>query len=165
MIAFVRVGDRERERAQQRLRSSYLRGELSEETFEARVSAALLARCAAELEALRADIPTRADRLSHVIRARIGRWAAADDRPSLVAPEALPGACLLLGRALHCDVRFTTLSISRRHAELRRVPAGWLLVDRASTNGTWVNGRRVQRTHVGDGDEICLGDFCMVLRT
>jgi pSer/pThr/pTyr-binding forkhead associated (FHA) protein len=71
----------------------------------------------------------------------------------------------VLGRSRSCDVLFAEPSVSRRHAELRRIAGGWLLVDRASTNGTFVNGVRVQRAHVADGDEIRLGGASVVLRT
>jgi pSer/pThr/pTyr-binding forkhead associated (FHA) protein len=61
-------------------------------------------------------------------------------------------------------VRFVEASVSRCHAELVRVGTGWLLVDQASTNGTWVNGVRIRRTAVCDGDEIRLGTARVVLR-
>jgi pSer/pThr/pTyr-binding forkhead associated (FHA) protein len=71
---------------------------------------------------------------------------------------------LVLGRSRSCDVRLIEPSVSRRHAELRRTDGGWLLVDWASTNGTWVNGVRVERAHVADGDEIRLGGARFTLR-
>jgi hypothetical protein len=163
----VRVGDRERERTQRRLRRGYLRGELSDETFEARMAAALRARRAADLAALHSDLPTPHNWLRRTVGSYVAatRGGAGDPRPVLVAPEAAPGSRLLLGRGSECFVRFAEPSVSRRHAELRRAPAGWLLVDRGSTNGTWVNGVRVGRSYVADGDEICLGDACVVLRS
>jgi hypothetical protein len=160
----VRAGDRQRGRAQRLLRTSYLHGELSADTFEARLSAVLAAQRVAEIDAVQADLPTRLDRVRRAVRARLGRVSGWEDGPSLVAPDAPDGTCLLLGRALTCDVRFAEPSVSRCHAELRRAARGWLIVDRASTNGTWVNGRRVDRAHVGDGDVIVLGNARVVLR-
>jgi predicted component of type VI protein secretion system len=86
------------------------------------------------------------------------------DAPSLVAPDAAPGARVLLGRSRRCDVRFVEPSVSRLHAELLRVDGGWLLVDRHSTRGTFVNGRRISSAVVADGDEIRLGEARMILR-
>ena len=94
------------------------------------------------------------------------RWPArAGDLPVLVLPAAAPGTQILLGRSRISDVRFLEPSVSRRHAALQRVEGGWLLVARASTHGTWVNGRRIDRAVVADGDEIRLGQARMVVRT
>jgi pSer/pThr/pTyr-binding forkhead associated (FHA) protein len=48
--------------------------------------------------------------------------------------------------------------ISRHHAELLRIDAAsYELRDLGSTNGTSVNGVRIETAMVGDGDEIRLG--------
>lgn len=158
----MRVGDRERRRVERRVRDGYLRGELSADTFEARLAAVLGARGAAELDALAWDLPRPLDRLRTWVRAQVR--GDGPGRPVLVMPDAVEGAVLWLGRGSACEIRFMESSVSRRHAELRRVREGWLVVDRGSTNGTWVNGRRVARAHVGDGDELQLGDARVVLR-
>jgi pSer/pThr/pTyr-binding forkhead associated (FHA) protein len=45
--------------------------------------------------------------------------------------------------------------VSSRHAELVPAPGGqWLLDDTGSLNGTWVNGRRVERASLVHGDEV-----------
>jgi hypothetical protein len=155
----VRIGDRERGRTERRLRASYLRGELSADTFEGRLSVALGAQRAHELVPLAADLPSLVDRLLLALGRRLRR----DDGPSLVAPDA-PGARLILGRSRACDVRFVESSVSRCHAELRHGGGGWVLIDTGSTNGTWVNGVRVTRAAVADGDEIRLGSARVILR-
>jgi hypothetical protein len=155
----VRIGDRERGRTERRLRASYLRGELSDDTFEGRLSAALGAQRAHELAPLAADLPSVVDRLLLAVGRRMRRHGC----PSLVAPDA-PGAHLVLGRSRSCDVRFVESSVSRCHAELRHGGGGWLLIDAGSTNGTWVNGVRVTRAAVSDGDEIRLGAARVILR-
>jgi pSer/pThr/pTyr-binding forkhead associated (FHA) protein len=78
-------------------------------------------------------------------------------------PRLRPGEHLVLGRASACDLSLTDATVSRRHAELRREADGWLLVDCASMNGTWVNGVRIERAPVRDGDQIRLGRACLVL--
>lgn len=58
------------------------------------------------------------------------------------------------------DVAFdphADLDASGRHAELRREDGQWILVDVGSRNGTWVNGERVGRAPLKDGDEIECG--------
>ncbi|MBI5106892.1 MAG: FHA domain-containing protein [Solirubrobacterales bacterium] len=161
----MRVGDGERRRAAARLRASYVRGELSDETFESRVAAVLTARHADELAAAAGDLPTLLDRVALALRALVPGRPRVPEGPALVVPADAPsGTTLLLGRALDCDVRFAERSVSRAHAELRRTGGGWLVVDRCSTNGTWVNGRRVERARVADGDELQLGGARVVLR-
>jgi pSer/pThr/pTyr-binding forkhead associated (FHA) protein len=48
-------------------------------------------------------------------------------------------------------------TVSRLHAELREEGEGWVIADLGSTNGTWVNGWRVQRAELRAGDEVSLG--------
>lgn len=60
---------------------------------------------------------------------------------------AITAASLLIGREAGCDVVLTSKNVSRRHAEIVATPKGYLLVD-SSTNGTFVNGVRVQEQQV-----------------
>jgi Protein of unknown function (DUF3662)/FHA domain len=69
----------------------------------------------------------------------------------------LDGTRVVLGRSKDCDIRVEDANVSRRHAELRREGPSWWLVDLDSTNGTDVNGKRVSRSKLDDGDTIMLG--------
>jgi hypothetical protein len=61
---------------------------------------------------------------------------------------------LTVGRA-GTDVVLDDGRVSSHHAELVPAQGGqWLLDDAASLNGTWVNGRRVERANLVHGDEI-----------
>jgi pSer/pThr/pTyr-binding forkhead associated (FHA) protein len=64
---------------------------------------------------------------------------------------------LVLGRSRDCDVTVQDPNVSRRHAELRQEGATYWIVDLDSTNGTEVNGRRVQRAKLADGDVLTIG--------
>jgi hypothetical protein len=101
-------------------------------------------------------------------RDRLGRAPGGapggDGAMVLMLPDVGPGTQLLLGRSRASDVRFLEPSVSRRHAALQRVEGGWLLVDRASTHGTRLNGRRVQRAILADGDEVALGSARLLVR-
>jgi hypothetical protein len=74
----------------------------------------------------------------------------------------LSGDVTVLGRSRECDVRVADTNVSRRHAELRRDDGAFWIVDLGSTNGTELNGRRVERARVEDGDRITLGSTDLV---
>jgi len=64
---------------------------------------------------------------------------------------------VVIGRSRECDVQLADTNVSRRHAELRQDGATYWLVDLGSTNGTELNGRRVEREKISDGDAITIG--------
>ena len=69
---------------------------------------------------------------------------------------------VVLGRSKECDVQVPDSNVSRRHAELRQEGSSWWVVDLDSTNGLEVNGKRVQRAKLADGDTITLGSTDLV---
>ena len=81
------------------------------------------------------------------------------DVVALPAPPLVPGDAgpVLIGRSRRCDYIVADPSVSRRHALLLRREGGWQLYDLGSTNGTRVNGWRVDRAVLRDGDEVELG--------
>jgi hypothetical protein len=70
----------------------------------------------------------------------------------------------VVGRSRECDVQVDDGNVSRRHFELVREGVDdWSVVDLGSTNGTEVNGRRVDgRKRVEDGDRILIGSTELV---
>ena len=64
---------------------------------------------------------------------------------------------LFRSRSREADVRISDVNSSRKHAELRRDGAAYWIVDLGSLNGTIVNGKRVDRHRLRDGDTITLG--------
>jgi diguanylate cyclase (GGDEF)-like protein len=66
---------------------------------------------------------------------------------------------ITIGRDERADLALSDGSISRAHCQVERSEAGnYLLIDLGSTNGTSVNGERVQdRVPLGPGDKIFLG--------
>ena len=63
----------------------------------------------------------------------------------------------VIGRSSECDLQLEDANASRRHAEVRRIADGYSLVDLGSTNGTEVNGQRIQETALMNGDVISVG--------
>jgi len=62
-----------------------------------------------------------------------------------------------IGRGLAADLRLDESSVSRRHAILVPRVSGARVLDDRSSNGTFVNGRRVQQADLSDGDVIVVG--------
>jgi pSer/pThr/pTyr-binding forkhead associated (FHA) protein len=62
-----------------------------------------------------------------------------------------------LGRGLAADLRLDENSVSRRHAILVPRPAGARVLDDRSSNGTFVNGRRIVQADLKNGDVLALG--------
>lgn len=61
------------------------------------------------------------------------------------------GERVRFGRHPECEVSFDPhrdIDASSRHAELRHVDSGWVLVDLGSSNGTYAEGHRVTETAV-----------------
>ena len=63
----------------------------------------------------------------------------------------------LIGRSTMCDVCIDSTTVSRRHALISYSASGAVLVDLNSTNGTYVNGRRIHRHELQPGETIEVG--------
>ena len=62
-----------------------------------------------------------------------------------------------IGRGLAADLHLDEDSVSRRHAILVHRRDGMRVLDDRSSNGTFVNGRRVTQEDLRDGDVLVLG--------
>ena len=75
----------------------------------------------------------------------------------------LPGTVRTLGRATGADFIVDAALVSRLHCRLSALPDGQLEVrDLESTNGTFVNGKRVQMAHLASGDRLQVGRLELV---
>lgn len=63
----------------------------------------------------------------------------------------------VIGRSKDCDIQLEDPNVSRRHAELRQEGTSYWIVDLDSTNGIEINGRRLKRAKLEDGDRVTLG--------
>lgn len=59
-----------------------------------------------------------------------------------------------LGRLTTCDIALSDSQASRLHAEIHKTAEGYELVDKGSTNGTRVNGKKVTHHQLIIGDEV-----------
>jgi len=64
---------------------------------------------------------------------------------------------LVIGRASGLAIVLLEDMVSRRHAELTVRSSGIVIADLGSTNGTFVNGERVEKARLREGDRILIG--------
>jgi hypothetical protein len=160
-----RVSDADRDQVIQRLQDGSVEGRLSQDTFLHRLDQALRARRAGELAKLLTDLPAADDRgfLSRAAARCSDATAVLKSAwhgprlPVLVLPRS-DRTVFSIGRCPDCDLALADITVSWRHAELRRDGDDWLLTDLGSTNGTRVNGWRVRAPFtVRAGDLVKFG--------
>lgn len=69
---------------------------------------------------------------------------------------------VIIGRHPESDIFLDDITVSRRHAEIKRVESKFFLTDLGSLNGTYVNKMRVDETEIMSGDEIQIGKFKLI---
>ncbi len=98
-----------------------------------------------------------------------------DLRPALVfltgdllaVPIPLEREAVILGRALEADVRVNDAKISRQHTVVTTVlneetkETEYILTDLDSRNGTFLNGEKIKREVLQNGDKIAIGEQIM----
>jgi two-component system NtrC family sensor kinase len=67
-----------------------------------------------------------------------------------------------IGREAGNFVQLEDNEVSRRHAEIRRVGEVFFVGDLKSSNGTWLNSRKIERAELSSGDQIQIGRSILV---
>ncbi len=75
---------------------------------------------------------------------------------------ALDSEEISIGRHPESDIFLDDVTVSRRHALVRRNGGGYIVSDAGSLNGTYVNQERVEEQDLSDGDEVQVGKFKLV---
>ncbi|MFJ5885395.1 FHA domain-containing protein [Kitasatospora cineracea] len=162
----ARPSQAERDDALAVLRDGVGSGRLSYDTFIRRMELVLTARSRAELAEVVGDLRTYGP-VSRVLLRTVAKVSAlqvrlrqtwhAEQLTRLQLPDPAVRR-LRIGRMTGCDLRLGDSTVSRRHAELRFEAGDWVLYDLGSSNGTFVNDRRVVGgTVVRAGDRLRFG--------
>ncbi|NNG36127.1 FHA domain-containing protein [Nakamurella aerolata] len=69
------------------------------------------------------------------------------------------------GRHPESEIFLDDVTVSRRHAEFRRIAGGYEVRDVGSLNGTLVNREPVEAATLSNGDEVQIGKFRLVYLT
>lgn len=91
--------------------------------------------------------------------ARAAAWLECDS-PSGSAPKkiSLKDGPFCLGRGESADLPVNSTRVSREHAVIERCNGQWRVRDLHSTNGTFVNGERIDEAPLSDGDVLKVAD-------
>ena len=107
-------------------------------------------------------------RLDHRTRSRAVTQRLASRGPHLAVGQgpqtrliALEDKITHVGRGLTADVRIEDQGVSRTHAIIVRHGRHARILDNRSSNGTYLNGRRVVATNLHNGDVIWIGPVAL----
>ena len=75
----------------------------------------------------------------------------------------LAAGITIIGRHPNCDLRIPLMEISRRHCQVDCHNGLFSLRDLGSSNGTFVNGERIEETQLKPDDHIQIGQLTFVL--
>ncbi len=86
----------------------------------------------------------------------VGRILLASGGKTILERELRPGR-LVIGRTPDNDLQIDSKFISRRHCQIVTKPDSCLIEDLNSTNGIYVQSKRVRRHNLNDGDVVHVG--------
>lgn len=69
---------------------------------------------------------------------------------------------VLIGRKADCDIILDDKQVSKHHARILKDATHYTIEDLGSMNGTCINGQRVKRALLKDGDRIKLAETILV---
>jgi predicted component of type VI protein secretion system len=70
----------------------------------------------------------------------------------------------VIGRREDCDLRIPVGDVSRKHCRLVRTDDGIRIEDLGSSNGTFVNGQRIQESELNAGDQVGVGPVQFIVQ-
>lgn len=88
------------------------------------------------------------------VRAALPKYALRAQSGRMLGRNFPLSGATIVGRAPDCQLRLDDSNLSRKHAKLIPTNDGVVIEDLGSTNGSFHNGKRVQRAVAHAGDEI-----------
>lgn len=76
----------------------------------------------------------------------------------------MPGSITVIGRGHDCDLRIPIESVSRRHCRLSTDQKSLEIRDLGSQNGTFLNGKRIEKAQIQPGDFMRIGPVKFVIQ-
>ncbi|HEV2579344.1 MAG TPA: FHA domain-containing protein [Ktedonobacteraceae bacterium] len=109
------------------------------------------------------------NRESHLVKnpdptaSAIAKLDLASARGAMRSFEMMPE--MTIGRSLECDIFLEDLAVSRLHATIREIgDGGYEIEDHRSATGTYVNGMRITRYRLLEGDIVQIGTSKMTFK-
>jgi ABC transport system ATP-binding/permease protein len=92
-------------------------------------------------------------------------WILATEDPSVesVTFRLPPGSVKTIGRSPGAQFIVEAALVSRLHCQLTATAASIQVKDLGSTNGTFVNGKRVKTAELRDGDKLSVGRLDLIV--
>lgn len=69
----------------------------------------------------------------------------------------------LIGRAPQCDIKVLSNGVSKEHAEIQNTGGQIIILDLKSSNGTFINGVKTQKSSIRLGDKVAIHDVIFEL--
>jgi pSer/pThr/pTyr-binding forkhead associated (FHA) protein len=98
--------------------------------------------------------PANDDTGATMVRAALSKYGLCAQTGRMLGRNFGLAGATIVGRAPECQLRLEEASLSRKHARLIPTEDGVIVEDLGSTNGSFLNGERVQRAVAKPGDEI-----------
>ncbi len=76
-------------------------------------------------------------------------------------PREERGPRLIIGRGPQSNLRLEHDAVAIEHASIDEEDKRYVLTDRGSVTGTYVNGKRIEKVQLAAGDEIAIGPFVL----
>jgi len=70
---------------------------------------------------------------------------------------------ITIGRDAETDIQIDNISVSRVHAKILTEPNRYVLHDLNSTNGTFVNGKKIKKKSLKEDDVISIGKHTILI--
>lgn len=81
---------------------------------------------------------------------------------STLATYDIENSAIRIGRNPKNDIQIDNLAVSSSHAVVKKVMNTYFIEDLNSTNGTFVNEKKIEKYELLDGDEVIIGKHSLV---